>query len=165
MEQTEINLRRALAAEAAAGSIYRAFAEKAVAEDRPHAARLFRAAAASEEVQVRNRLRTLEIVASTRRNLEAAASGQIPGDGDLYPTFLEEAEQAGHDGASITLRWGLGAEKSRRTLFGELLDALDKGDDLPELWVCRTCGHTHAGERPEFCPVCGAPPQQYDPIS
>jgi rubrerythrin len=33
-------------------------------------------------------------------------------------------------------------------------------------WICTVCGYVHTGpEPPERCPVCGAPPEQFEPYS
>jgi rubrerythrin len=40
-----------------------------------------------------------------------------------------------------------------------------ESDDNPSVWRCRECGFIHYGsEPPEFCPVCGQPGREFDPI-
>jgi rubrerythrin len=74
MSNTEKFLKEAFAGESQANRKYSAFAAKADKEGFAQAAKLFRAAAAAEEVHAVNHLRVLKGIKSTRENLQAAIS-------------------------------------------------------------------------------------------
>lgn len=38
-------------------------------------------------------------------------------------------------------------------------------EEKPSVWRCRECGFIYYGsEPPEFCPVCGQPGREFDPL-
>lgn len=40
-----------------------------------------------------------------------------------------------------------------------------QGEKVYNKWKCRVCGYIHEGpEPPEMCPVCGAGPDEFEPI-
>ena len=46
----------------------------------------------------------------------------------------------------------------RGILYSQAMESLEAGKDLTPaaIYVCDVCGHTHVGEAPDKCPVCGA---------
>lgn len=43
-------------------------------------------------------------------------------------------------------------------------DHVDDDRELPpdKTYTCRTCGNTIVGRPPRECPICGAPPEEFD---
>ena len=76
MSNTEKFLKEAFAGESQASRKYSSFAKKADKEGFAQAAKLFRAAAAAEEVHAANHLRALKAIKSTKENLPSIV-GQL----------------------------------------------------------------------------------------
>jgi len=155
---TTDNLKAAFAGESQANRKYLAFAQKAAAEGFPQIAKLFRATAEAETVHAHNHLRVLGGVKSTVENLQAAIAGEAEEFNAMYPAFIAEAEKEGNKGALISFKGAMAVEETHHGLYGQALAALKTGKDLPSaaIYVCGICGHTHVGEAPDKCPVCGA---------
>ena len=73
----DANLQVALAGEADANRRYLAYGIQALAESRPDIAQLFFEAAGAETIHALKHLRTMGAIASTRENLETAATGEV----------------------------------------------------------------------------------------
>src|SRR5450759_107715 len=93
---TSTNLNEAFAGESQASQKYRAFARKAEQDGLPNVARLFRTAAEAEVVHAQGHFRSMDGVASTRDNLQAAIAGETYEFTTMYPPMLAEAESEGH---------------------------------------------------------------------
>ena len=156
MSKTVENLWSAFAGESQANRKYLAFAEKADKEGFAQAAKLFRAAAAAETVHAHNHLKALGAIKSTAENLKEAAGGEHYEASEMYPPFLEEATATGEKPAARTFRLALEVEKTHENLYSEMLDNLGKEEEPYAYYVCPFCGHTHARNAPDVCPVCGA---------
>lgn len=155
---TQDNLQAAFAGESQANRKYLAFAAKADAEGYPQIARLFRSVAAAETVHAHAHLRVMGGIGDTRKNLQAALEGERYEFEEMYPAFIHEAEAEGNRPAVASFRNANAVEKTHHGLYGEALNALEAGKDLPaaSIYVCEVCGHTHIGGVPDQCPVCGA---------
>lgn len=163
---TSDNLQEAFAGESQANRKYLAFARKAEQDGYPQIARLFRAAAAAETVHAHAHLRVMGGIQDTAANLEAAVEGEGYEFRQMYPTFVEEAEQEGNQPAVTTFRYAMEVEKVHHQLYSEALDALKAGNDVPAapIHVCDVCGNTFVGDVPETCPVCGATKDRFSEI-
>lgn len=159
MSDTEKNLEVAFAGESQANRRYLAFARKAEQDGYSQVARVFRAAAAAETVHAHNHFQVMGGIESTLENLETAADGEAYEFQDMYPTFLEQAEEEGDDSAVGTFGYANQVEKVHYQLYTQAIQAVEDDSDLPEteMYVCQTCGNTVEGEVPEQCSVCGAP--------
>lgn len=155
---TQDNLQAAFAGESQANRKYLAFAAKADADGYPQIAKLFRAAAAAETVHAHAHLRVMKGVGDTKQNLQAAIEGEGYEFKQMYPAFIQEAEAEGHKAALISFRNANAVEKTHFDLYSRALETLEAGKDLAPaaIYVCDVCGHTHVGEAPDKCPVCGA---------
>lgn len=164
---TADNLQAAFAGESQANRKYLAFAAKADAEGRAQIAKLFRAAAAAETVHAHAHLRVMGGVKDTKQNLQAAIEGEGYEFREMYPAFIQEAEAEGNKAALISFRNANAVEKTHHDLYTGALEALEAGKDLPpaSIYVCDVCGHTHVGEAPEKCPVCGAPKGKFKEVT
>lgn len=162
-KMTEANVKDALAGESQAHIKYLAFADKASAEKLPNIARMFRAAAYSEQVHATNHLRVLGGVGTTAANLGGAIEGETFEIEEMYPAYIGIAELQGEKGAVIPLAAALAAEKVHQGVYRKAKAAAEGGGDLEAVpvHVCSVCGFTVEGEAPEKCPVCGAPKAKF----
>ena len=164
---TTDNLQNAFAGESQANQTYLASAKKAEADGYPQVAKLFRAAAAAENIHAQAHLRVLGRVKGTGENLEAAVGGEAAEFTDMYPGFVEEAQQEGNQPALISFQNAMAVEKIHHGLYSEALASVQGGKDLPQapIFVCGVCGNTVPGEPPEKCPICGAPRKRFSEIA
>ncbi len=153
--KTKENLKTAFAGESQAHFKYLAFAKIAEKEGHKEVARLFRAAAAAEQVHALSHFNVLGEAGDTGKNLTAAIDGETYEFTQMYPPFIEQAEQDSNIRATITFKNACTVEKTHANLYSEALKYLGKNKDV-EYHVCEICGHTHAGTAPDKCPVCGA---------
>jgi rubrerythrin len=160
---TQENLQAAFAGESQANRTYLAFAKKAEDEGHPQIAKLFRAAAAAETVHAHAHLRVMGGVKDTKENLQAAVDGEGHEFKEMYPQFIKEAEEEENKRAVISFRNANTVEEMHYNLYGEALESLTAGNDLPaaSIHVCEICGNTVVGEAPDKCQVCGAPKARF----
>jgi len=163
---TTDNLEAAFAGESQANRKYLAFAKKAEADGYPQIARLFRAAAEAETIHAHAHLRVLKGVKSTVENLQTAIAGEAHEYREMYPGFLAEAQEEKQQGAVLSFRNALAVEETHHRLYSQALASAQAGNDLPaqRVWVCTICGHTHAGDQPDKCPVCGAIQEKFTEV-
>ena len=156
MSNTEGFLKEAFAGESQANRKYTAFAAKADKEGFAQAAKLFRAAAAAEEVHANNHLRVLKGIKSTKENLQAAISGEDEEWEKMYPGMIETAKSEGKRAAEISFDYANQVEKIHARLYKSLLGGLEdsaKQDTFP-YYVCPVCGNTVERVAPGVCPIC-----------
>jgi rubrerythrin len=155
---TSDNLKEAFAGESQANRKYLAFAKKAEDEGFTQVARLFRAAADAETVHAHAHLRVMGGIRSTQYNLQEAIEGEGHEFKKMYPDFIAEAEKDGNKPAIISFKNALAVEEIHHGLYGEALNAVNSGSDLPEtrIYVCQVCGNTVKGQAPDKCPICNA---------
>lgn len=164
---TQENLQAAFAGESQANRKYLAFAAKAAAEGYPQIAKLFRAVAAAETVHALAHLRVMKGVGDTKQNLQAAIEGENYEFQEMYPAFIDVAEAEGEKAALNSFRNANAVEKIHYDLYKQALETLTSGQDLTSatIYVCDVCGHTHIGEAPDKCPVCGAGKNKYQEVN
>lgn len=161
MTKTNDDLWAAFAGESQANRKYTAFAEKAEKEGYPQAARLFRAAAAAENIHAMTHLRALGEIKSTAENLDTAAAGENYEWTDMYPGFLKDAEAEQNKIAVSAFKKALDAEQVHEKLYREMKATLDKGEVF-DYYLCPVCGYIEKGSAPERCPICGAPRERFE---
>jgi len=159
------NLMAAFAGESQANRKYLAYAKKAEDEGLPQAARLFRAVAHAEAIHAHNHLRRAGEIHSTAENLAAAASGENYESTEMYPAFMQDAEEAGDKAAYNSFHWANEAEKVHEVLYREMLASLGKDGEEYDYYICPVCGYTEKRGAPEKCPVCGVPGARFERIS
>lgn len=155
MVTTQENLQEAFAGESQANRKYLAFAKQADRDGYPQAARLFRAAAAAETVHAHAHLRAMKGIGTTKENLKEALAGETHEFNNMYPDMIALAEKEAHKAAIRSFRYANEVEQTHAELYQKALDSLEDPQEC-EYYVCSVCGHTHEGEAPEKCPVCGA---------
>jgi rubrerythrin len=155
---TYSNLQNAFAGESQAHIRYTIFAERAKKDGLSNIARLFKAAAASEEIHAGNHLKALDGVQDTPSNLTAAAGGEDFEIEEMYPSYITIAEQQAEMKAQRTMKNALEAEKIHLGLYRKAATDLTAGKDIGQVdyYVCPVCGYTMEGTPPDVCPVCGA---------
>lgn len=155
MSKSEKNLMEAFAGESQANRRYIAFARRAADEAKDGIYKLFMAVAEAETIHALRHLMQLNVVKSTKENLEQAMAGEMHEFKKMYPQMIEDAKEEGARGAEITLTHANEVEKVHHKLFEE---ALADPDNYPakDWYVCAACGYTVADEVPDKCPVCGA---------
>ena len=160
---TKANLEAAFAGESQAHMKYQIFAEVAEMEGFPEAARLFKAIAHAERVHATNHLKQLGGIGKTPENLTAAFTGENFEITEMYPAFDAVAKLQEEKGAVRTFFYANEAEKIHEVMFRKAHDAISSGKDIDHanVYVCPVCGHTHLGEAPEKCPVCGVKKERY----
>lgn len=166
--QTVRNLQSAYLGEAEATSFYRRCAQRAAREGYPEMARLFRAAAASEDIHRGNHLRALrqigapvpavkpstEVPKSTKENLAASAADERQECRVMYPDFYRAAQRENAPGAMQTFRYARQAERAHAQLFQRAYHRSGRRPPPSEYFVCQTCGMTVDGAVPAVCPTC-----------
>ena len=85
----------------------------------------------------------------------------------MYPPFLAEAEKEGNKPAAFSFKNALAVEEIHHGLYGEALNAVKSGSDLPEtkIFVCQVCGNTVKGHAPNKCPICNAAKEKFTEVS
>ncbi|HIJ73500.1 MAG TPA: rubrerythrin family protein [Candidatus Hydrogenedentes bacterium] len=163
---TSENLAAAFSGESRANRKYLAFAKKVEQDGFRQVAKLFRAAAAAETVHAHAHLRVMGGVGTAAENLEAAVAGEGHEYKEMYPKFVEEAQQEGNKAAAVTFKNALAVEEVHHGLFSEALASVRSGHDLPAapVYVCDLCGNTVIGEAPDKCAVCGAPKARFTEV-
>lgn len=158
MGNTRENLTEAFAGESQANRRYLAFAAKADKEGHSQIARLFRAIADAETVHALSHLNTIGGIKTTLDNLEAAIAGEFHEFSNMYPSFIEKADEERNKTARVSFAYANQVEKIHHTLYQKALDALKAGQKVNDepYYVCQVCGMTVSGEAPDKCPVCGA---------
>lgn len=171
------NLNTAFAGESNAAHRYQLFAKQADQEGLAQVAKLFRAAAASEEIH-RERHRaaikklggeadtvTLENVkvGTTAENLRAAIAGESYERDTMYPGFIAAAKAEDARAGVRSLQAALSAEKEHARLYQQALDQLGK-NPAADYFVCRDCGFTATQLPTKECPVCSEAPSKFKKI-
>ncbi|NLN93715.1 MAG: rubrerythrin family protein [Candidatus Hydrogenedens sp.] len=160
---TKDNLMAAFAGESQASRKYLAFAKKAEQDNFKQVGRLFRAASAAETIHAHAHLRALGAIKSTLENLEEAKAGEEYEFESMYPAFVTEAIEEGNQAALVAFKHAMAAENIHAGLYGEAIEAVKAGEDLPEtaIHVCEICGNTVFGEAPDKCQICGVPKERF----
>jgi rubrerythrin len=155
---TYSNLQNSYAGESQAHIRYVNFAERARKDGLSNIARLFEAAAASEEIHAGNHLKAMDGVQDTPSNLTAAAGGEDFEIEEMYPSYIAIAELQAEKKAQRTMNNALQAEKVHLGLYRRAAADLLTGKDINKVdyHVCPVCGYTMEGEPPDVCPICGA---------
>ena len=169
-EMTASNLRGAFGGESMAHMRYNIWGDKAARDGLDNIARLFRAISAAEQVHAANHFRELAgqtggfLVPSmaefglgpTPQNLQGGIDGESYEISQMYPSFLQVAEQQDEQGAVRSFRYALAAEQTHVKFFQNAKEAADSGEDLDlgPVNVCSVCGYTVEGEAPDPCPIC-----------
>lgn len=161
------NLNYAYRRESNAAKRYRQFAVKADSENLKQAAKLFRAAAASEEIHRKLIERTLSktggqvdtfklgriTLGSTADNLRSAIQEVTAESGTTYPGFLAPAKDDREKSAIRAFNYTLESDKKLANHFQQALDQIGS-EALITCYVCGDCGLLVTRLPKKKCPVC-----------
>ena len=125
--RTDANLQVALAGEADANRRYIAYGFRALEENRPDIAQLFFEAAGAETIHALNHLKTMGAIATTRENLERAATGEMEEIDVILPRMIRDAEEEGRPDAAASFRLALDRERHHRDMFRGALATFARG--------------------------------------
>ncbi len=154
--KTKENLMSAFAGEAQANRKYLAFARKAKKEGFKNVSRIFTAIAEAETIHALKHLEIAGKVSGTLENLQAAAEGEHYEFSEMYPEFIETAEQEGDRAARQTFEYANEAEKIHGGIFNDLKAVVGRGSDAEdkEVYLCPVCGWVGFDPVPDKCPIC-----------
>jgi rubrerythrin len=155
------DLKAAISGESQANQHYLAFARKAEEEGYKQVAKLFRAVAKAEEIHAYNHMMALGDVKETAENLKTAMAGENYEHTTMYPEFIEDAITEDNKKAKLSFRWAQKVEMVHEELYKAALSTLSTDGDAVDYYVCPNCGHTHAKNAPDICPVCGTAGKEY----
>lgn len=172
------NLQVAYGNEANAYVRYLAFAERAQEEEYGEVASLFRAAACSEHVHLRNLAAAMRkmgfepviridqpLPKSTAQNLQRSVLlREDPGRDAQYAAFIEDAKAEGNQDAAQAFQYVRTSEVQHVKLFKAALANLGKMTTETHLYyVCSVCGYT--SEHPtKPCPGCSGAKVTYEEV-
>ncbi len=177
---TLANLQAAFETDTHAQERYAAFAEKADQEGYPGVARLFRAAARSEQVRAGNHARALRhlggevtlpapariTVKATRQNLLDTLAQENAERTDGYPRLVRQARAEGDGEAVLSFTLAHAAERSLVNLYQvALADLARMRQPGAALHVCTSCGHVVRGDVSGECPACLAGREAFERVA
>ena len=141
--------------EAKAALRLKVFAEKAVEEELPQVAKLFRVIAYSEEIHGALALRVLKEIESTENNLNQSFQSETGVAQVAYEAFIKLAYEMDEKEAAWLFSQNRDVEETHADLYKKALNDL-MSDRIATYYVCSMCGYVSDGVLPEECPVCGA---------
>ena len=149
------NLMAAFAGESQANKKYLAYSKKAEKEGKLNAAKLFKAASDAETLHALKELEVAGKIGSTIENLQDAFAGETHEYQDMYPGFIETANQEGNKGAVSIFTFAMKAEEVHAKLYKEALENIDNTEEV-FYYLCPICGNIEKFT-PEKCSICGFP--------
>ena len=171
-KKTFEDLRTAFNNESTAAEKYAKFAQKATEERYDTVAKLFDAAAKSENIHALNHGKVLEKygqsigaaeigtyeVKTTAENLKTAILSETYEMQTMYPGFIRIAENEKAPDAARTFTWAWNAEKKHLNYYRQAGAAILKGNQAGlsfDWYVCPICGNTfNATDLKESCDFC-----------
>ncbi|WP_456451121.1 rubrerythrin family protein [Palaeococcus sp. (in: euryarchaeotes)] len=162
-KMTKRFLEEAYAGESQAHMRYMLFADVAEKEGFPNIAKLFRAIAFAELVHARNHYQALGNIGETPENLQVAIDGETFEVEEMYPVYKTTAELQGENEAIKSTYYALEAEKIHAELYKKAKELAEQKKDMhiERVYICPVCGYTAVDEAPGYCPVCGAPKEEF----
>lgn len=151
-QKTLENLMEAFAGESQANRKYMAYSEKADADGKKNAAKLFKAASDAETIHALKHLQVAGKIKSTVENLNDAVTGENHEYQSMYPEFLKVAQEEGNQAAIRTFTYALKAEEVHARLYKEALDNLEQEEEI-YYYLCPICGNIEKIV-PEKCFIC-----------
>jgi rubrerythrin len=169
MNKTDENLKTAFAGESQARNKYTYFAKAARNENLHYIAKIFEETAENEVQHAKEEFKLLKGIGTTLQNLKEAIAGEHYETGQMYPSFMKQAEKDKNADAAKFFKEVGEVEAHHEARYKKLLEMVEKGTvfkrDKPIKWKCSQCGYIHEGtEPPEKCPCCKHPREFYEPI-
>ncbi len=133
--------------------------QRAEAEGKTNAAKLFRAAADAETLHALKHFEVAGKIGDTAGNLQDAVSGETHEYKDMYPDFVTTAQTEGNKAAVRTFTYAMKAEEVHARLYAEALENLSEAKEV-FYYLCPVCGNIEK-ERPAACAICGASGEKF----
>jgi len=161
------NVKTAFAGESQANRKYLAFSEKAAEEGFRNIATLFKAASEAEAIHAKKLLKALNLVGTTKDNLQASITGETYEFTEMYPPFISAAEAERKSDAVLAFTHAMKAEQVHAKLYEKALNLLKSGSDMgrEKIYLCPVCGNIELGKPPEKCPICAVFGKQFREIT
>ncbi len=137
------------------------FARKAEQEGKGHAAKLFRAGAASKTARIHGYLRKLKRVKDTNTNCKLLIKEAQKNE----KLLIKMTNIASTDNDKISerlFRYSVEVEKTFAIMLSGSLEYTDNQTNK-DFFVCKVCGHIATGSLPDKCPVCKVKKQAFTP--
>lgn len=164
------NLKAAINGETGASAKYAAFAKAAKEQGYDQIARLFEATSAAEQIHIGLEYALVTEVepdyekpaapemesVQTDLNLIMGAQGEIFETSDMYPAYIQKAQEEGNTKAVQVFSRAKLAESVHAERYLAAYNDIDVPDD-DKFYLCPFCGYIHKGEDFEKCPICFAP--------
>ena len=167
--KTEQNLMAAFAGESQARNKYTYYASKAKKEGFEQIASIFEETANNEKEHAKMWFKELHNggIPDTITNLLDAAAGENYEWTDMYDKFSKEAKEEGFERIEFLFSEVAKIEKEHEERYRKLAENINNNvvfsKEVPQMWICRNCGHVHYGEKaPEVCPVCNHPQAYFE---
>ncbi|MCK5106046.1 MAG: rubrerythrin family protein [Elusimicrobiales bacterium] len=170
--KTEKNLLTAFAGESQARNRYTYFAGAAKNESYVQISRIFEETAEQEKEHAKRLFKFLEggevkleasfpagMIADTKTNLKASATGENHEWMEMYPSFAGIAIEEGFEDVAKVFKAISVAEKQHAKRFSSLIKNIESGKvfkkDKQVKWRCLNCGYIHEGtDAIDICPAC-----------
>jgi rubrerythrin len=153
--KTDDNLMAAFKGECNAYMKYIAYARAAENEGQGQIAKLFRAIAEAERIHALNHFAIMGGSSGTEQDLSSAIDSEAYEFTQMYPAFIQQADQDANSRAAASFRGASAVEKIHNALLSNALKSLGRNKE-EDYYICTICGNTVAGELPDKCTVCGA---------
>ncbi len=169
-ERATDDLLAACMAETESYAKYAAYSKKAGQEGYRQIALLFKAVSEAENILAGNHKAALDdsgarlaagnrefSVKTTKENLLNAIKGETYKSTAMYPEFINAADAAGEQMATLSLNYALKTGATHRLLYENALAALGKNMEKSlssAYYICATCGNTYDAAPPQRCGVC-----------
>lgn len=185
--KTITSLQKRYVDEVTAHGKYNAYAKRALDENYPNIAHLFRGLAASEAVHARNFKMLLEDlgvevevpvklnfeVQSTKKNIRDATTVEANEIDKEYPDILKSISSENHEDAISFITYAWKAESQHRDLihkirkaskrwFGMVAERIE--DEPSRYYICQYCGSTLTELPLQSCPICDHAVSEYHEI-
>ncbi len=165
--RTEANLLAAFAGESQARNKYTYYASKAKKEGYEQIASLFLQTADNEKEHAKLWFKHLGGIGTTAENLKAAAEGENYEWTEMYKEFARVAREEGFDAIATQMENVAKVEAEHEKRYLALLDNVNNNTvfarEEETVWICRNCGHIHAGKNaPDVCPTCFHPKAYFE---
>lgn len=157
--RTQNHLMEAFAGESQANRKYTAYAQKAQAEGKLNAAKLFKAASDAETIHALEHFEVAGMISDTAANLADAVAGETHEYKNMYPDFVKEAQAENNKAALRTFTFAMKAEEVHARLYKEALSNLDETQEV-FYYLCPICGNIEKAV-PANCVICGAPGEKF----
>ena len=167
--KTEENLRKAMAGESEAYTMYTFYAGQAKKDGYKQIQQIFEETAGNEKAHAKIWFKQLHggSVPHTLENLQSAAAGEYYEWNDMYVAFAKDADEEGFTEIAQLFRMVGAIEKEHEARYNKFISNINEGivfkRDEDVVWQCQECGHLHVGkEAPVVCPVCKHPQAYFE---